>query len=132
MGEGLKVHAVGGAADAGGAAVEDVRVDHGGADVAVAEQLLHGADVGAVLEEVVAKEWPARQSALAPDSRAGKRPAVRARAFAASATRSRGGAPVTRALSKVRAALVTSSTPRAKAASLALDGREKPLSFRTN
>ena len=40
------------AADAGGAAVEDVGVDHGGGDVLVAEQLLDGADVVAVLEQV--------------------------------------------------------------------------------
>ena len=38
--------------DAGGAAVEDVGVDHGGADIAVAEQLLHGANIGPVLEQV--------------------------------------------------------------------------------
>ena len=41
--------AVGGAEDAGGATVEDVGVDHGGGDVAVAEELLDGSDVGAVL-----------------------------------------------------------------------------------
>lgn len=41
-----------GAADAEGAAVEDVGVDHGGGDVAVAEQLLDGADVVAGFEEV--------------------------------------------------------------------------------
>jgi hypothetical protein len=34
-----------GAADAEGAAVEDVGVDHRGGDVAVAEELLNGADV---------------------------------------------------------------------------------------
>jgi hypothetical protein len=39
----------GGAEDAGGTAVEDVGVDHGGGDVAVAEDFLDGADVGAVL-----------------------------------------------------------------------------------
>ena len=39
------VEAVGGAEDAGGAAVEDVGVDHRGGDVAVAEELLDGADV---------------------------------------------------------------------------------------
>ena len=31
------------------AAIEDVRVDHGGADILVAEQFLHGADVVASL-----------------------------------------------------------------------------------
>jgi len=41
--------AVGGPKDAGGASVEDVSVDHGGGDVAVAEELLDGADVGAIL-----------------------------------------------------------------------------------
>ena len=44
-----EAEAVGGAQDAGGAAVEDVGVDHGGGDVAVAEEFLDGADVGAVL-----------------------------------------------------------------------------------
>lgn len=41
-----------GAADAAGAEAEDVGVDHGGGDVAVAEELLDGADVVAALEEV--------------------------------------------------------------------------------
>jgi hypothetical protein len=41
--------------DAEGAAVEDVGVDHGGGDVAVAEELLDGADVVASLEEVGGK-----------------------------------------------------------------------------
>jgi hypothetical protein len=40
------------AADAAGAVSEDVGVDHCGADVAVAEELLDGADVVAALEEV--------------------------------------------------------------------------------
>ena len=31
---------------------EDVRVDHGGLDVGVAEQFLHGADVGAGLQQI--------------------------------------------------------------------------------
>jgi hypothetical protein len=44
-----------GAPDAVGAAVEDVGVDHGRADVVVAEQLLDGADVVAVLKEVGCK-----------------------------------------------------------------------------
>jgi hypothetical protein len=43
---------VGGAADAEWAAIENVGVDHGGPEVAVAEELLDGADVGAVLQEV--------------------------------------------------------------------------------
>ena len=47
-----KVQSVHGALDAGGAAPEDVGVDLGGRDVRVAEQLLVGADVGAVLEQV--------------------------------------------------------------------------------
>src|SRR6266567_1354320 len=55
-----------------------------------------------------------------------------ARAFDASTSRSRGGAFVTRAWRRARAARATSSTPRVKAASLALDGLEKPLNFRTN
>jgi hypothetical protein len=41
--------AIGGAEDAGGASVEDMGVDHGGGDVAVAEEFLDGADVVAVL-----------------------------------------------------------------------------------
>ena len=44
--------AVGGAQDAGGAAVQHVGVDHGGGHVAVSEQLLDGADVGAVFQQV--------------------------------------------------------------------------------
>ena len=44
-----EAEAVGGAEDAGGTAVEDVGVDHGGGDVAVAKEFLDGADVGAVL-----------------------------------------------------------------------------------
>jgi Phage integrase, N-terminal SAM-like domain len=44
--------AVGGAQDAGRAAVEDVGVDHGGGDVAVAEKFLDGSDVGAVFQQV--------------------------------------------------------------------------------
>jgi hypothetical protein len=39
-------------ADASGTSVEDVGVDHGGADVLVAEQLLDGPDIVAVFEEV--------------------------------------------------------------------------------
>src|SRR6185503_11387509 len=55
-----------------------------------------------------------------------------ARAFDASTSRSRGGAFVTSAFSSPRAAWVTSSIARLNAASLARDGRVKPLSFRTN
>jgi hypothetical protein len=70
------VEAVGGAEDAGGAAVEDVGVDHGGGDVAVAEELLDGADVGAVLQQVggegvaegVAGGWPSRTARCSTDS----------------------------------------------------------------
>jgi hypothetical protein len=36
-------------------AVEHVGVHHGGADVGVSEQFLHGADVGAVFEQVRGK-----------------------------------------------------------------------------
>lgn len=43
---------VGGAADGTSAAAQDVGVDHRGADVAVAEQLLDRADVVAVFEQV--------------------------------------------------------------------------------
>ena len=45
-------HVIEGTLDAEGAAVEDVGVDLGGADVGMAEQLLDGADVVAALEEV--------------------------------------------------------------------------------
>jgi len=45
-------HAVGGARDASRAAVEDVGVDHRGAHVLVTEQLLNGADVAPVLEQM--------------------------------------------------------------------------------
>ena len=41
-----------GALDASAAAVQDVGVDHGGADVVVAQELLDGADVVARLEQV--------------------------------------------------------------------------------
>jgi hypothetical protein len=37
---------------AGGAALEDVGVDHGGADVGMAEEFLDGADIVAGFEEV--------------------------------------------------------------------------------
>jgi hypothetical protein len=44
--------AVGGARDAGGAAVEDVGVDHRGIQVVVTEQLLNGADVAAIFQQM--------------------------------------------------------------------------------
>jgi hypothetical protein len=51
--------AVEGAADAAAAGlVEDVGVDHGGLDVAVAQQLLDGADVVPLLEEVGGERVP--------------------------------------------------------------------------
>src|SRR6185503_20132404 len=61
-----------------------------------------------------------------------KRATPFARALDASTSRSRGGAFVTSASSRARAARVTSSTARANASSLARDGFENPLSFRTN
>jgi len=60
------------------------------------------------------------------------RSAALARAFDASISRSRGGALVTREASSSRAALATWSTARSKAGWFALEGRVKPLSFRTN
>src|SRR5258706_14060062 len=56
----------------------------------------------------------------------------RARARAASTSRSRGGACVISWSSRRRAASATSSTARPKAAWLARDGLVKPLTFRTN
>ena len=53
-------------------------------------------------------------------------------AFAASATRSFGGAVVVSAASKDRAASATSSTARSNATRLASDGVLAPLTFRTN
>ncbi len=47
----LAIH-IEGAPDAAAAAIEDVCVDHGGADVVVAEEFLDRADVVAALEEV--------------------------------------------------------------------------------
>src|SRR5262249_58139450 len=61
-----------------------------------------------------------------------KRPGARSRGFAASTSRSRGGALVTRASSNSCAACATCSTARLKAAWFALEGRVNPLSFRTN
>ena len=46
--------------DPGGTAVEDVGVDHRGGDVLVAEQLLHGADVASVFEQMRGKRVPER------------------------------------------------------------------------
>jgi hypothetical protein len=45
-------HPVGGASDSGRPPVEDVRVDHGSADITVAEKLLDGPDVVVVLQQV--------------------------------------------------------------------------------
>src|SRR5262249_33009320 len=67
---------------------------------------------------------------LAAEERA--RSAARSRAFAASTSRSRGGAVVTRASSNSCAACATCSTARLNAAWFALDGRVNPLSLRTN
>ena len=58
--------AVGGAADAEGALGEDVGVDHGGAELAVAEELLDGSDVGPVLEEVGGEGVPQAVAGDAP------------------------------------------------------------------
>src|SRR5262249_24593310 len=49
--------------DAGRPAVQDVRVDHGRADVAVAEQLLDGADVVSGFEQVGRKRVAERVAA---------------------------------------------------------------------
>ena len=49
---GLENLCVEGAYHAASATVEDVDVDHGGFDVAVTEEFLNSADVGAALEEV--------------------------------------------------------------------------------
>src|SRR2546423_15049935 len=59
-----------------------------------------------------------------------KRPAALARAFAASTSRSRGGALVTSEARSSCAAYVTWSTARLKAGSLALEGRAEPLDLR--
>ena len=79
---------------------------------------------------IAAAEGPGRY-AVPPAGRA-KRTAARARAFSASVSRSRGGAVVTSESISSRAAWATASTARSKASSLALDGRLKPLSLRTN
>src|SRR5215469_6815446 len=61
-----------------------------------------------------------------------KRSAALARALAASTSRWRGGALVTRESSSSRAAVATRSTARSKASWFTLEGRVKPLSLRTN
>src|SRR5882724_5555774 len=61
-----------------------------------------------------------------------KRAIALALALAASTARSRGSAVVTSARIRVRADSATSCTARSNASSLALDGRLKPLSLRTN
>ena len=50
-------------AHAAGTFREDVRVDHGGLEIRVTEQLLDGADVVAVLEQVGGKGVPQRRTA---------------------------------------------------------------------
>ncbi len=55
--EGRFEEAVGGALDAAAQVEEDVGVDHRRTDVFVAEQLLDGADVVGVLEEVGGEGW---------------------------------------------------------------------------
>jgi hypothetical protein len=47
---------LGGAADRGRPSVENVGVDHRGADVGVTEQLLYGADIVALFQQVGGKE----------------------------------------------------------------------------
>ena len=47
-----QVHPIGRALDRRRPAVQDMRVDHGGADVAVAEKLLDGPDIPVILEQV--------------------------------------------------------------------------------
>jgi hypothetical protein len=49
---GSQVHPVCRAPDTRGPAVQNVRVDHGRADVAVTEELLDGSDIPVVLEQV--------------------------------------------------------------------------------
>jgi hypothetical protein len=51
----LQAQSIQRAADAAAAAIQDVRVDHGRPDVAMAEQFLDGADVVAVFEQVRGK-----------------------------------------------------------------------------
>src|SRR5262249_27185518 len=82
---------------------------------------------------LIRSSWPpptAGQFARPASER--KRAADRARAFAASTARSRGGEWVTSESRSSCAACVTCSTARLKAASLAFDGRVQPLSLRTN
>ncbi len=61
-----------------------------------------------------------------------ERAAPLARPFEASSSRSRGGAVVTNELRSSCAASATRSTARLNARSLTLEGRVKPLNFRTN
>lgn len=63
---------------------------------------------------------------------AGKRFALRARAFAASSSRVLAGAVVSRECSNLVAAADTSSIARSNAFSFTFEGWLKPLSFRTN
>ena len=54
-----------GTANSRGAAVQDMSVDHGGLDVAVAEEFLDGADIVAVFEQVGGKGMAERVAASA-------------------------------------------------------------------
>jgi len=72
--------------------------------------------------------WCSPQAAL---SYAAKRCAARARAFAASTSRSFGGAVVRSSLRSTLDAAVTASIARWNASSLAREGRLKPLILRT-
>src|SRR5262245_3514558 len=60
-----QVHPIRGALDRGGPAVQDVRVDHGGAHVSVAEKLLDGPDVPIVLEQVCCEGMTQRMTGRA-------------------------------------------------------------------
>lgn len=51
-------HPVDGTPDGSGATIEDMRVDHRRGDIAVSEQLLYGADVITVLQEVRGERTP--------------------------------------------------------------------------
>ena len=65
-----------GTADTSTAPVEDVGVDHGGGDVAVAEELLDGSDVVAALEEV-GREGMAKRVAGRPLRQTGAQQGLR-------------------------------------------------------
>ena len=54
------LHRVEWTAYAAGTVLEEVGVDHGRGHVAVAGELLHGANVVAALQQVAAKEWRKR------------------------------------------------------------------------